>query len=345
MNNPTAAASSSGGPLPSDAALAKFREPAAFVLLGSAVLQLIAGLLQVLAWPTDPWGPLKERAFNEITGTQFIFNAGLVAVTVVAIVLVTRVGGQAAARARIVVISGLSILGLTVILDLVFTVLALLVQGGGGAEKATAALFGVGMLAIAAIGGYYAFLVFQATQPARPAAPAAYYGGYAQGQVPGQQQYAQGGYGAQQAYGQQPTAAQYGAQAGYQQQQAAYGQQQAGYAQQQAGYQQQQAAYGQQPAYGQAPPTVQTPAPGAATGQQPAASPQQTPAQPQPTYGQQPQADFNATQADFSVPQPQAEQPAQEASPADPGEMTHIDPGEASQEQSSDWRPPDSSQS
>ncbi|WP_026313379.1 hypothetical protein [Actinomadura flavalba] len=249
-------------------AVQRLREPAAWILLGAAGLQLLAGLI-VLAFGR---GDFTIRAFSE-TGDGFftqVVTAGLLAL---AVTLVTW-GATPTKSARIIVMGALGVLGGILLLGALawlagmFADIGVPTIGGGstgaGVAKLSTFLYGASKLAVAAAAAWYAFSLFQGLPSAPKPAPQGQVGGYPDygyqqgqqgyGQQYGQQQgYEQQG---QQAYGQQYGQQQYGQQAGQeygQQGQQAYGQQpaqQQDYGQQYGQQQGQQADYGQQQ-YGQ----------------------------------------------------------------------------------------------
>jgi hypothetical protein len=228
----------------------RLREPVAWVLVASAGLQLLAGIIALFAGGGDGSGGFKYRAFSEITGGFFtqVAVAGLLALAVALAVL----GPAPTRQSRTIVMGALGVLGGIALFGVVCWFASLLVEStlAGGGQKLAVFLYGAGRLAVIGVTGWFLFTVFQAMQPARPQGPAQMppggYPGYQQGQQqfgqpqPSQQQYGQPQYG-QQGYQQQPY------------QQAPEGQQapQPGYEQQQYGQQQ----YGQdqygQPQYGQ----------------------------------------------------------------------------------------------
>jgi hypothetical protein len=300
-----------------DDAVQRLREPAAWVLLGSVLLQFLAGLITLFftgggqsvsaGGVTEKVGgvPFKERAFDELTGPQFFTSVAVVGLVVLAVLLVTRLGGGQTAQARTVVMVGLGLLAAVALFGLVVTLTSLAVPGA--ATKASAFLFGIAKLAVVGIGAYYTFIVFQ-----KLSATSAQQGMQAQGYYGGQQQggYAQPGYG-QPAYGQQPQAPGYGQQPqapAYEQPQQVYGQQQAGYGQQQApGYGQppaQQAGYGQ---YAQQPAPAQ-PQPGSYGGQ-----PYEAPQQPEGDAGQWTRAYGSSSEEAAGQAEPEAPQGEGEA--------------------------------
>jgi hypothetical protein len=264
-------------------ALQRFREPAAWALIGAAGLQLLAGLVALLFGEYK----LTYRALSEAGGFGLFAGFTLAALVVLAVLFVTR-GESPTPQAKTIATMGLALLGVGLLLG-VISLLAGMLAGSslgisvGFGAKLGAFLYGVSKLLVTAVAGYYVFTVFQALAPPKPAAqPGGLQGGY---QAYGQQYgYPQG----QQQYDPQ----QQGQQPGYDPQQ--YGQQQypQGYGQQQYGQQQ---GYGQQ--YPQQQPGQQpTQGEGEAAGwAQPygggeSAQPSQDPhGQPQPPQGQNPE--------------------------------------------------------
>ncbi|MFG2002400.1 hypothetical protein ACGFNU_24925 [Spirillospora sp. NPDC048911] len=234
-------------------AVQRLREPAAWALVASAGLQLLAGIIGLLSGDS-----FKYNAFSEISGGTFT-SVAVVGLLVLAVFLVTWIDPPTP-QARTIVMGALGVLGGIALFTIIAWLAGMLAGGDGPAEikisasaKLAAFLMGVAKLAVIGIGGWFVFTVFQSMQPARPKAPApgqvpgAYPDyGYQQGQ---QGQPSQPQYGQQQGYGDQQ---QYGQQAGYDQQQG-YGQQQYGQQAygQQGGYDQPQQGYGDQQQYGQ----------------------------------------------------------------------------------------------
>ncbi|XVQ12256.1 hypothetical protein ACQP1W_06725 [Spirillospora sp. CA-255316] len=269
-------------------AVHRLREPAAWVLLASAGVQLFAGLIALFAGGGADSPGFKYRAYSEITG-GFFTNVAVIALLALAVALVA-LGPAPTRQARNIVMGALGVLGGIALFGVVCWLSSLLVESeyAGGAMKLAVFLSGAGRLAVIGVAGWFVFTVFQALQPARPQAP-----GQGQGQVPpggypdfgyqqGQQQQFGQPQGQQQQFGQPQEQQQFGQpQQPYQQQ----GYQQApqqGYEQQQA----QQGGYGQQfgqPQQPQAPQDYQTPQPG--TSQPGAPQPGQTQPAP-PQYGQ-----------------------------------------------------------
>lgn len=246
-------------------AVQRLREPAAWILVASAGLQLLAGIVMLFA----AGGGFTYRAFSEITGLAgggFFSHVAVAGLLALAVLLVT--GGPAPTpQARVVVMGALGVLGGIALFTLV-TWLAALVAGTGDSAlvrigagvKFAAFLYGAAKLAVVGAAGWYVFTIFQGMQPRRPAPQQMQQGypGYGQEYQQGQQQ-------AQ--YGQQQPVQQGYEQQGYeQQQQQNYGQEYQQAQPYQQGYEQQQ--YGQH---------AQQPQPGYE---------QQQPQQPQQQYGQ-----------------------------------------------------------
>jgi hypothetical protein len=220
-------------------AVQRLREPVAFVLLASAGLQLLAGIIALLlGGGSEASGGFRFRAFNEIT-TGFFTQATVAGMLALAVALAV-LGPAPTRQARTIVMGALGVLGGIALFGVLCWFGALLAPTSGTGTKLAAFLYGTGRLAVIGVAGWFIFTVFQAMQPARPRGPA---------QTP------QGGFGYQQEQFGQP-------QPGYEQQpgQQQVGQQQYG---QQAAPQQQygQGGYQQQP-YQQAPQEQQAPQPG-----------------------------------------------------------------------------------
>ncbi|MGP4021760.1 hypothetical protein [Actinomadura sp. 3N407] len=245
-------------------AVQRLREPAAWVLLASAGVQLLAGIITLLG---DD-GTFTFRALLETRDGMFL-QIGIVGLLVLAVLLVTW-GDRPTPQARTITMGALGTLGVIVLFGVVCWLSGMLAdsESAGALTKLSVFLIGAGKLAVVGVGGWYVYTVFQGMQPPRPQAqPQMQQGypdfGYQQGQ-PGQpgpqgQQYGPQDYGqqGQQQYGQQQYQ-QYGQQPGVEGQQAAqpgyepqYGQQgqQQDYGQQQYGQPQQQ--YGQPQDYQQ----------------------------------------------------------------------------------------------
>jgi hypothetical protein len=207
-------------------ALQRFREPAAWALIGAAGLQLLAGLVYLL------FGEYKftYRALNEAQGHGLFASFTLAVLVVLAVLFVTR-GDAPAPQAKTITMIGLGLLAAGLLFGVISLLAGMLagssvVSGAGLGIKLSAFLYEVAKLVLTGLAGYFTYTVFQTLQQPKPAQPG--------GLQPGYQAYGQQ-YGYPQQQGQQP---------GYDPQQ--YGQQQYP---QQAGYGQQQ--YGQQPGYGQ----------------------------------------------------------------------------------------------
>lgn len=195
----------------------RLREPGAWVLLGAVALQILSGLIGLLFGGGRL--PFTFQAFQYVSADQFFAGVTLVGVVVVAVLLVTRLGGGPTPAARTVALAALILLGVAALLN-VICVLAGLGAGttdsGVMLDSATTAkltmfLYGIAKLGVLAVGGYYVFAVYQSFA-VRPSPQPGYgqppYGrpGYGPQQqqmygVPPQQQYAPQGY-ARAPYGQ-----------------------------------------------------------------------------------------------------------------------------------------------
>ncbi|GLZ03893.1 hypothetical protein Acsp03_13590 [Actinomadura sp. NBRC 104412] len=250
-------------------AVQRLREPVAWVLLASAGLQLLAGLIALLAGGgAADGGGFKYRAFAEITG-GFFTQAAVVGLLALAVALVA-LGPAPTRQARTIVMGALGVLGGIALFGVVCWFSSLLVDSdfAGGGQKLAVFLYGAARLAVIGVTGWFLFTVFQLMQPVRPQGPGQVppgaYPGYQQGQPQfgqpqpqqqyGQQPYAQQGYQAQPYQQAAPENRQGAAQPGYGQDQYGqpqYGQPQYGQPQQpqegQAGQQYGQGGY-QQPA-------------------------------------------------------------------------------------------------
>ncbi|WP_205717512.1 hypothetical protein [Actinomadura soli] len=245
-------------------AVQRLREPAAWVLIASAGLQLLAGIISLLG---DD-GPFTLSALVETRDGMFL-QIGTVGLLVLAVLLVTW-GETPTPQARTIVMGALGVLGGVALFGVICWLAGMLTDSEStkALTKLSVFLLGAGKIAIVGLGGWFAYTVFQGLQPARPQMPMQQgYGefGYQQGRpgqpVQGQQGYGQQSYGQQQyqqyqQYGQQQPGAegQQAAQPGYEQQQGYEQQAQQGYEQQQYGqqaYGQPQQQYGQQQDYQQ----------------------------------------------------------------------------------------------
>jgi hypothetical protein len=182
----------------------RLREPGAWVLLGAVALQILSGLVGLLFGGGRL--PFTFQAFQYVTADQFFTGVTLVGVVVVAVLLVTRIGGGPTPAARTVALAALILLGV----DALLNVICILAGLGAGTtdsgvllDNATTAklsmfLYGIAKLAVLAVGGYYAFTVFQSFAAQQPYPQPGY----------GQPPYGQPGYGPppqqQQMYGQPP---------------------------------------------------------------------------------------------------------------------------------------------
>lgn len=241
-------------------AVQRLREPAAWVLLASAGVQLLAGIITLLG--AD--GSITFRFLLEARDGMFL-RIGVVAIIVLAVLLAAW-GDRPTPQARNITMGALGVLAGIGVFGVVSWLGGMLAdsQAAGALTKLSVFLLGAGKLAVVGVAGWYVYTVFQAMQPARPQGPQQQMPqgypdyGYQQGQ-PGQQQvgqqYGQQGYGQQQyqqyqQYGQQPGAEgqqQAGGQPGYEHQQY----QQYGQAGQQPSQQYGQPQYGQPQDYQQ----------------------------------------------------------------------------------------------
>jgi hypothetical protein len=268
----------------------RLREPGAWVLLGSAALEILAGLIGLVFGRGRL--PFTYQAFQFVTADEFFTSATVVGVVVLAVLLVTRIGGPQTRGARNVVLGALVVLGVIALLNIVCMLAGL---GAGGLDsgvlldnpisaKLAMFLYGLAKLAVLAVGGYYILIVFQSFGPAT-AQPGQGYPQQAWGQpgVPSPYGQPQPGYGPppqQPAYGQPP------------QQQQPYGPPQGG------GYVR--APYGgpPQPGYGQPPqPGGRPPQP---MGQQPPAPPQPPVPPPPPQPAAAPQASSDEGEGEWT---------------------------------------------
>ncbi|MFC5754434.1 hypothetical protein [Actinomadura rugatobispora] len=247
-------------------AVHRLREPAAWVLLASAGVQLFAGIIALFAGGGAESPGFKYRAYIEITG-GFFTQVAVIGLLALAVALVA-LGPAPTKQARNIVMGALGVLGGIALFGVICWLGSLLVDSAyaGGGMKLAVFLSGAGRLAVIGVAGWFVFTVFQALQPARPQpqaqAPAGGYPdfGYQQGQQQFGQPHEQQQFGQPQA---QPQAQPQGQQQfGQPQEQQQFGQPQQPYQQQ--GYQQApqqtpQQGYGQQFGQPQAPQPQQPP--------------------------------------------------------------------------------------
>ncbi|GLW61801.1 hypothetical protein Arub01_00450 [Actinomadura rubrobrunea] len=220
-------------------AVRRLREPAAWILVAAAGLQLLAGIIMLFIGGGNGF---SARAYSE-AADGFFTHVTVTGLAVLAVALTTW--GQAPTpQARTIamgalgVLGGVALFGVIVLLGALFVDSTIVTAG----SKLAVFLYCAAKLAVAAAGGWFVFTVFQGVQPARPQGvaqmPSAYPGyGYQQGQPlqpgqaagqpgqqpyaqpyqqPYQQQYGQPGYGQQQQYGQPQGYQQGGVQQGQQ---------------------------------------------------------------------------------------------------------------------------------
>jgi hypothetical protein len=306
-------------------AVQRLREPAAWVLLAVAGVQLFAGLIELFAGGGDNSGGFKYRAYGEISD-GFFTQVSTVALVALAVALVTVIGPAPTRQARTIVMGALGVVGGMALFGVVSWLASLLVdsQFAGGGDKLAVFLYGASKLAVIGIAGWFVFAVFQAMQPARPQGQAQMPGGYPGYQQGGQQQFGQPQPGQQ--YGQP----EYGQQPGQQQ----FGQPQPGYGQQpyQPGAEGQPAPQAQ-PDYGQQP---GQPQPGQQYGQPQFGQPQQPgeyqPGQEQQGYQQGQPQQPGQQQYGQGAPQPgYGQQPSGESQEEGVGEWTRAYGGSGDQ--------------
>jgi hypothetical protein len=184
----------------------RLREPGAWVLLGSVALQIIVGLIGLLF--SGDRLPFTYKAYSYVTSDTFFTGVTLTGLVVVAVLLVTRLGGGPTRQARTIALAGLIVLGVVALTNIVCMLAGLgagdsssgLLLDSALSAKVTMFLYGLAKLAVIAVGGYWVLTAYQSFGPATPMGP----------QYPGQgygQPYGQPGYGPQQqppVYGQQP---------------------------------------------------------------------------------------------------------------------------------------------
>jgi hypothetical protein len=209
---------SSGESVVHKEAVQRLREPAAWVLLVAAGLQVLAGLVLLLMGSDYAGGKFSLRALNETVEVSLVTGMSVAALLVVAVLLVTW-GDTPTRQARTIVMGALALFAVALLFGVV-SWLAGLLAGGEGLEigagvKLAAFLLGAAKLAVLGVGAWFTFTVFKSLKPQRAAHQG--YAGYQQGQpyAQGQQPVeGQHGYEQQAGYGQQG----YGQQAGYEQQ-------------------------------------------------------------------------------------------------------------------------------
>lgn len=215
-------------------AVQRLREPAAWVLLVAAGLQLLAGIVLLFLGKTLG-GKFTTRALNETLGAGTVVSIALAALLVVAVLLVAW-GETPTPQARLIVMGALGVFAVAALFGVISWLAGLVASGElvkiSAGVKLAAFLYGAAKVAVLGIGGWFTWTVFQGIQPARPQGGQVPQGYPDYGYQQGQQPYGQAGYAQQPPVESQPQ--------GYEQQ--AYDQQQ---------YQQQQPQY-QQPQYDQA---------------------------------------------------------------------------------------------
>jgi hypothetical protein len=151
------------------------------------------------------------EAFQYVVADTFFMGVTVTGVVVVAVLLVTKLGGPPTRQARNVALAALIMLGVVGLL----TIICMLAGLGAGSsdsgillERATTQkimmlLYGLSKLAVLAVGGYYVLHTYQTSAPPAPQVPQYPQQGWGQ---PGMQPpYGQPGYGQQPpAYGQPP---------------------------------------------------------------------------------------------------------------------------------------------
>jgi hypothetical protein len=193
--------------LVNDDAVQRLREPGAWVLLGSAALQFLGGLIGLLF---NREVPFPFRAFDLVNGDQFFAGVAVVGIVVVAVLLATRWGGGPTPQARNIALAGLVLLGAIAVVEALCVLVGLAAGNGHDgivldvslSTKIAMFLYGVAKLAVLAVGGYYVYAISQASGRAGASTGAFPQPGHA---LPDQLPYGQ----AQPAYG-QPIAGQPG---------------------------------------------------------------------------------------------------------------------------------------
>lgn len=155
----------------------RLREPGAWVLLGSVALQILSGLIGLLFGRGRL--PFTIQAFDYVSADQFFTGVTVTGVAVIAVLLVTRLGGPPTRQARNIALGGLVILGIAGLL----TVICMLAGLGAGSvstgvlldsaltAKVTMFLYGLSKLAVLGVGGYYILHVYQSFSPATQYGP------------------------------------------------------------------------------------------------------------------------------------------------------------------------------
>jgi hypothetical protein len=187
----------------------RLREPGAWALLGAVALQILSGLIDLLFGRGSL--PFTFEAFQYVAADKFFAGVATVGLIVVAVLLVSRLGGPPTRQARNVALAALIVLGIIGLLTIICMLAGL---GAGRADsgvqldspltaKLTMLLYGLSKLAVLAVGGYYVLHTYQTTAPPAPQVPQYPQQGWGQPGV--QQPYGQPGYGQQPpAYGQPP---------------------------------------------------------------------------------------------------------------------------------------------
>lgn len=173
-------------------AIQRLREPAAWVLVGTAAASVLSGLFGLLFGTQRLFGADLTFVFNSANVRDSFIGPQITALPVVSILLATHVG-ERLPRARTLVQVALGVLGAAAFFGLIVWLAGLgapfLALGG----RAGNLLYGAGELALTGIGIYFGLLVLRGLPaPPKPVAqPQAYpgYPGYPQQGAPGQPSY------------------------------------------------------------------------------------------------------------------------------------------------------------
>jgi hypothetical protein len=179
-------------------AVQRLREPGAWVLLGSAALQFLGGLIGLFSGSDVPF---TFRAFNLVSGDQFFAGVAVVGVVVIAVLLATRWGGGPTPQARNIAVIGAVLLAAIAVIEVLCVFVGLAAGSGHDgivldvsfSSKIAMFLYGIAKLAVLAVAGYYVFTIFQSLGPVRAGTGPFPQQGYGQPQPP--YGYAQAPYG------------------------------------------------------------------------------------------------------------------------------------------------------
>jgi hypothetical protein len=146
-------------------AVRRLREPAAWILVAAAGLQLLAGIIMLFIGGGDGF---KYRAYAE-AGDGFFTHVTVVALAVLAVVLTTW-GPAPSPQARTITMGALGVLGGVALFGVIALLGSLFVDShyAGAGSKLAVFLYCAAKLAVVGAGGWFVLTVFQGMQPVRP---------------------------------------------------------------------------------------------------------------------------------------------------------------------------------